>query len=247
MAEYTLEQDLALAMRLAHVAAEVALRAFHEETASTKKADGSIVTETDLAVERRLLEELARQRPRDAVLSEESGAIGSGARRWILDPIDGTWWFAHGMPSWGTHIALEVDGELTLGIVTRPLQNLCWWAAAGRGAYRDELGSSAGTTRLRVSPQGPAREARVMVWANGETALCQRLKAQKRWVEPTIDGPIDVASGRLDALVDELSQIWDIAPGVILVREAGGCFVDPEGGTRLGVGGCLSNGLGSPV
>jgi histidinol-phosphatase len=230
-------------MQLARSAADLALPAFHKGVTSTKKADGSIVTETDLAVERHLLDELLRQRPQDAVLSEESGASGGGVRRWILDPIDGTWWFAHGKPSWGTHIALEVDGELTLGIVTRPLQNLCWWAAAGRGAYQDELGSCAGATRLHVRPQGPVADARVMVWANGETELCRRLKADKRWVEPSIDGPIDVASGRLDALVDELSQIWDIAPGVILVREAGGCYVDREGGTRLGIGGCLSNGL----
>ncbi len=243
MIEPSLEQDLALAMHLAEVAADVALPAFHRGVTKKKKADGSVVTETDLAVERELISMLSRERPRDAVLSEESGASGTAQRRWILDPIDGTWWFANGLESWGTHIALEVDGEIVLGVITRPLARQCYWALRGGGAYQDELGAPAKSTRLQVRHPPPREQARVMIWAERETSLCRRLKAEQRWLEPTLDAVLDLASGKLDLLIDYVSSAWDIAPGVVLVREAGGQFADHEGGGRIDAGGRFSNGV----
>jgi fructose-1,6-bisphosphatase/inositol monophosphatase family enzyme len=87
-------------------------------------------------VERALLELLTLHRPDDAVLSEEAGALGAGRRRWLLDPIDGTEGFRAGGPVWDNHIALEVDGQLTVGIDTRPTQGRALVGVHGQGAYR---------------------------------------------------------------------------------------------------------------
>ncbi|HEV2368957.1 MAG TPA: inositol monophosphatase family protein, partial [Acidimicrobiales bacterium] len=123
--------DLALAHALADRAAEVALGYFRRETRSRLKADGTPVGEADMAVEKVLLESLADARPGDAVLSEESGTRGASARRWIVDPIDGTVPFLAGDPEWGTHVVLEVSGEIVIGVVTRPALDRRYWAQRG--------------------------------------------------------------------------------------------------------------------
>src|SRR5205823_4618442 len=107
--------DVELAHELASVAADVALRFVEGRFDYELKADGSPVTEADLAVEAALVELIRARRPDDAILSEEAGLLGiPGRRRWVLDPIDGTAHFVERTDGWGTHIALEVDGELVL-------------------------------------------------------------------------------------------------------------------------------------
>ena len=108
---FTLDADLDLALRLADAAREISLARFRGSFQRRLKADGSIVTEVDEAVEDELRELLARERPADAILGEERGASGSGERRWIIDAIDGTLSFAAGKTGWGTLIALEVAGQ----------------------------------------------------------------------------------------------------------------------------------------
>jgi histidinol-phosphatase len=86
-------------------------------------------------------------------------------------------------------------------------------------------------------------KARVVAWAKRDSALVIALEEQKRWIEPTLDAMLDVASGRIDALIDLLGFAWDIAPAVVLVEEAGGKFADSDGGRRLDrFGGWFSNG-----
>ena len=122
-----LAEDLALARRLGGVAEQLAMSYFRADVAWDWKYDGSPVTEADLAVEHALLEILAAERPDDAVLSEERGTLGGAStRRWLLDPIDGTSYFLHGSPAWGTHIALEVDGEIVVGLISRPVRRISW-------------------------------------------------------------------------------------------------------------------------
>ena len=117
---WDLAADLELARRMGAVADDVALHYFQSDYQWGWKGDGSPVTEADLAVEEALLRMLAAERPDDHVLSEERGVIGgTGTRRWLLDPIDGTSYFLDGSSAWGSHIALEVDS------VDAALE---WWA-----------------------------------------------------------------------------------------------------------------------
>jgi histidinol-phosphatase len=240
------EADLALALDLSELATQTALKLFRRSVVAREKPDGSLVTNGDEAVERELLAVLARERPGDAVLSEESGAIGSpgpAQRRWILDPIDGTSAFAAGRETWGTHVALEVAGEVVVGVITRPVRSEWFWARRGGGAHRAALGARTSAERLQVSQAADLDQARVVAWAKRDTALVIALEDQKRWIEPTLDAMLDVASGRIDALIDQLGFAWDIAPAVVLVEEAGGKFTDSDGGRRLDrFGGWFSNG-----
>ncbi|HKY68740.1 MAG TPA: inositol monophosphatase family protein, partial [Acidimicrobiales bacterium] len=129
--------DLALALRLADAADALTGPAFTgEHLAHEIKPDGSPVSDTDLAVERRIVEILAADRPGDGVLGEEVGESGGRARRWVLDGIDGTVLFVAGVPGWSTQIALEVDGRPLVGVVTSGADGRRWWAARGTGAWQ---------------------------------------------------------------------------------------------------------------
>jgi len=118
----------------------------------TTKPDGSPVTDVDVAIETALRASLARDRPGDMVTGEELGDTGPAARRWYLDPIDGTKRFIAGDPAWMTLIALAVDDRLVLGIVDFPALGERWWAVRGRGAFHDGR-------RLRVSTRARLADA----------------------------------------------------------------------------------------
>lgn len=239
--------DLALARELAARAAEVALRHFDRPLGVRLKPDGTKVTDADLAVEACLLDGLTRYRPDDAILSEERGSIGRGRRTWILDPIDGTSFFAAGhLEHWGTHIALEADGHVVLGFITRPVAGHCWWAIKGGGAHRGSLRASSVDLPLHVSKTSSLSESTVVFWAESADERRRRelLKAEAQLMEPTMDCVLEVAAGQLDLAICGASSPWDLAPGSILVEEAGGCFTDPAGGRRLDMGeGWYSNAL----
>src|SRR5918994_164806 len=129
--------DLALALELADAADALTLPAFDRGERARVKADGTPVTAADRAVERVLRERLAAVRPEDGILGEELGEAGRGARRWVLDPLDGTEWFARGIPVWGTLIALEDGDGPLVAVVSAPALRRRWWAARGGGAFRD--------------------------------------------------------------------------------------------------------------
>jgi histidinol-phosphatase len=129
----SLSKDLAFGRELARAAAPIAL-GFFGSTTSYLKDDGTPVGDADLAVDRMLTAMIRSTYPKDAILSEESDPIGHSSRRWILDPVDGTVPFLASEQEWGTHIALEVDGEVVLGIVTRPMRSEIVWASRNCGA-----------------------------------------------------------------------------------------------------------------
>jgi histidinol-phosphatase len=233
----SLEDDLAFAHRLADLASEVSLGFYHRGVETILKPDGSPVSEGDLETDRQLVAMLARERPDDAVLSEESGAHGSSNRRWILDPVDGTFNFVEGEPAWGNHIALEVDGALVLGVITRPVYGQRWWSTLGGGAFRADVGSSSAPTRLQVSANADLATARICVWSRPTEDRLEELGAAFVVVRPaSIDNILQVADGELDAVIESRGEIWDHAPAVLLVTEAGGAFRDPQGGTRPDLG-----------
>jgi histidinol-phosphatase len=226
--------DIELAHRLASLAAEVALSYVPREVRRELKADGSLVSDADLAVEEALLSVLSDERPKDAVLSEERGQVSTAARRWILDPIDMTHEFLAGGRGWGTHVALEEDGELTLGIITRPTERLRWWAVRGEGAFlSDSTDPLSRRRRLAVSTTTSAlKTARVSGYV-GEGPAGAALSSVANWIDDEVSIIGALAEGTLDAVLDAGGQVWDHAPAALLVTEAGGRFSDPSGGSRL--------------
>lgn len=240
------DDDLTLARELAIAAADVAMAHFRSGVSARRKADGSALTDADLAVEATLLETLANRRPADAVLSEERGAIGAASRRWIVDPIDGTSFFAAGRADqWGTQIALEIDAEIVLGVISRPASERIWWAKRGGGAHRGSLRSPTPDATLRVSKVVQLRQSTFAYWAEEDDERRRRdvLGAEARLVAATKDCVQEVAEGSLELAICGASAPWDLAPGVVIIEEAGGLFSDPEGGRRLDMGeGWYSNG-----
>ena len=232
-----LATDLALARSLADLAAEVALPYVGAPLRWGHKADGSPVSEADLAVERALLAVLATERPDDGVLSEEGGGRDrAGGRRWLVDPIDGTGAFLSGGTAWGTHVALEVDGDIVVGVITRPELGRSWWAATGLGAWASP------DRRLTVSRTSSLAAARVGGYMRPGSPWRATVAATATWVVSS--SPIlGLVEGDLDAVLSEGGYPWDHAPGVVLLLEAGGRFTDPLGGRRIDLhGGLYSNG-----
>ena len=229
--------DLALAHALADAAAPVALGHFHRGVTAELKADASPVTVADREVEGLMRGVLAEARPLDAVLGEEMGRTGSSSRTWILDPVDGTDAFARGDPDWRVQIALQDGPDIVLALVDEPVNRRRWWATAGGGTW-ERAGGNGGPRRLRAS--GPGQGDPVL--AHHPPEVADRLPPH-RPADPRSALPlVEVIRGEIDAFYVDCCQVWDHAPWVLLVREAGGRFTDHEGGTRADrKGGLYSN------
>jgi histidinol-phosphatase len=234
-------EDLTFAFEIAQIASGISLDYFGSST-SRIKADGTPVGEADLAVDRALSDLIRTAYPGDAILSEESEPFGESARRWILDPIDGTIFFLAGSDFWGTHVALEENDEIVLGVVTRPLLSEVWWAFREGGSWKGtvENGQIVDSVRLQVSEIDRLAESRVTVWpVEQHTDLVARVKMQARWAEPSALCVLDLLQGDFEAVCAYAGGPWDHAPAVILVEEAGGQFCDPAGRRRLDLGGAI--------
>lgn len=228
------ESDLALALRLARIASDVVLPFVGTAFTHELKSDGSPVSEVDLAIEAVLIETLAEERPLDAVLSEERGSIGEARRRWLLDPLDGTSMFVAGETGWGTLITLQEDEESRVAVVTRPQDDLCWWAVKGGGAFVGSLsaGPAAGS-RVTLSSRDALDDARVTAWGDLSSPEIDVLARLAGWLEPGASSFPRLMSGKLDGIVSLGGLVWDHAPTVLIVEEAGGAFRDRRGGARL--------------
>jgi histidinol-phosphatase len=245
--ELDLEDDLALAHRLADVARSISMARFRGELERRTKHDGSLVTDADVAVEDAVRRAMLRERPADAMLGEERGETGAGRRRWIVDAIDGTVSFAAGQPHWGTLIALELDGRVMVGVCDEPAQDRRYWAVRGGGAFRARGGEA--PRRLAVSAAASLEAARSFVpepqWLRSDAARdkAARLSARTR-PEPPLGHPaLQVAEGAYELAVFFMAGPWDLAAPAIVVEEAGGKFSDVHGAANLvGRGGVFTNG-----
>ena len=161
------------------------------------KPDLTPVTEADRAVESELRRILAEERPDDAILGEEEGAAGGGARRWIVDPIDGTRNYSRGIPVWATLIALEADGVVQLGVVSAPALARRWWAERGAGAFAN------GETNPRLRDLDRSRSSVLSFAIENEVPAIARRAWHARgfgdfWsymliAEGSVDGAVDAA------------------------------------------------------
>jgi histidinol-phosphatase len=235
------DNDLQLARRAAAAGAAVGLRYFAAlaDLPRELKADGSIVTEADRAVEAAIRAVLTDARPDDAILGEEGGESGGGARRrWIIDPIDGTALFVAGDDRWLVLVALEEDGEVVVGLAAHPAQGRTWWAARGEGAYEAE-GDGPGR-RIAVSADRPdvLAESRIAVIPTDPEvgAPLVALVPDLPW---NLHPGLMVARGDLDLAVQTAGQIWDFAATSLIVEEAGGRYYNLAGGTRPAPGSSL--------
>jgi histidinol-phosphatase len=206
-----------------------------------RKRDGTEVTAADRAAERRLRRTIGAAWPDDAILGEEyGGALLRRGRCWLVDPIDGTASYVLGLGTFGTLIALVVDGEPVFGCIHLPAMSETTYAGAGRGCWLRRGGGR--PRRVRVAPPRPLAEAstgltsfkasdlapRPGPWRLSEMA---RAIGRVRLVGDCVQYAL-VCRGELDAAVDPLMNPWDIAPLMVCVREAGGSFSDLAGRTR---------------
>lgn len=232
--------DLQLAFDASDLAADVALGYFESGVSATLKADGSPVTEADRAVERLVRDTLSAARPDDALLGEELGRLGESDRVWIIDPIDGTSYFSRHDPNWRVQIALEVAGSIEIAVVTAPALRRCWWATRGGGSFESSWPREAAEPkRLEVSTTSSLADARIEAL---DAASRARLAPGVAHPPATPLPLIEFVRGELDAFLVERYHIWDHAPWILLVEEAGGRFTNPTG-THTGDqgGGLYSN------
>lgn len=247
----TLRDDLALAHELADAADAITLDRFlAADLVVEAKPDLSPVSDADRAVEQALRDALASRRPGDAVLGEEQGESGTGHRRWVLDPIDGTKNYVRGVPVWATLIALQDQGEVSVGVVSAPALGRRWWAGRGLGAHTG--GALAGARQLRVSAVNDLADASVAYssltgWEEqGRLAGLLQLSREVWRTRAYGDfwSHVMVAEGAVDASFEPDVSLWDLAALQVILQEAGGRFTDLSGAARADGGSAVSsNGL----
>ncbi len=178
-----------------------------------KKGPRDFVTKTDKRVEEILIEELTRSKKNYSFLTEESGKIENKDKdkKWIIDPIDGTTNFLHGIPHFAVSIALEIDNELKSAIIYDPIKNEMFFAEKNNGAYFNNQ-------RIRVSKKNQLEDCLF-----GTNIL--GTKSTDLNVRCLGSAALDLAyvsSGRLDGFFQNNLNIWDVAAGILIVKEAGG-------------------------
>lgn len=194
----------------------------------SRKGPGDFVTAADKRVEAALFEELTRLRPGYGFLGEEQG-LREGTdktHRWIVDPIDGTTNFMHGIPVFACTVALERDGEIVAGVTYNPITNDLYWAEKGKGAYHNDR-------RLRVSARKVMEDSLIATGLPfvGKTGHAQALKELHQIMQRTagirrlgacsLDLAM-VAAGQVDGYWERGLKPWDMAAGTLLITEAGG-------------------------
>lgn len=219
--------DLALAVHAAHSAGEVLLEYWkqRDELSISNKRAGDFVSEADVATEKHLRHTLLAENPADSWLGEESGAAAGGGRRWIVDPLDGTTNFLRGIPHWAVSIALEVEGELRVGVVYDPVKSETFAAQLGSGATSNgESIKTATTAELRSAILGTGVPFGTMPYIAEHAADISRLMPFCAGLRRMGSAALDlayVASGRLDGFWERRLKLWDIAAGLVILREAG--------------------------
>lgn len=223
-----------------HRASRSLIRDFNEieHLQVSRKGLGDFVSTADYASEKILVAELSRARPEYGFLVEESGVIEGEdpLHRWVIDPLDGTTNFLHGIPHFAISLALQKGDEVIAAIIHNPATDEMFWAEKGRGAYVNQR-------RLRVSGRRQLSDALIATGIPfGNTGNKQKFVERAARIMPRTSGlrrmgaaALDlayVAAGRCEAYFEDGLSPWDIAAGILLVREAGG-MVTQIGGSEI--------------
>lgn len=238
-------EELRFATRIAREAGQLTLRWFRTATSDgpgvEDKADGSPVTTADREAERLLRRRIAERYPADGVLGEEDGEeSGRSGRRWILDPIDGTRSFIHGVPLYGIMVALEDQGRVVVGVLHFPALAETVAAASGLGCLwngrpaavstMDRLDRALVLTSgdiLTGDPAISASDGSAAARAADLARLAGRAGTFRTWGD--CYGYALVATGRAEAMLDPSLNTWDAAAVRPIIEEAGGVFTDWDG------------------
>ncbi len=239
-----LSPHMTVMQNAAQKAARRLLRDFAEveQLQVSVKGPGDFVSQADIRSEQILREELGKARPGYAFLLEESGAQGSAnwSWRWVVDPLDGTTNYLHGIPHWAISIALEkrtdTGSEIVAGLVYNPVNDEMFWGEKGVGAYLNER-------RLRVSGRREIKDALFatgipfaavsashrLAFARTLGVLMPQVAGIRRFGAAALDLAW-VAAGRYDGYWELGPKLWDVAAGLVIVREAGGYVTNAAGG-----------------
>jgi myo-inositol-1(or 4)-monophosphatase len=217
-----------------------------EKLQSSKKSFGNFVTTADQRAEAMLIDELSNSRQEYSILSEERGEIQAvsplsrfdqnGGYRWIIDPLDGTMNFWHGIPHFAISVALERFGETIAGVIYNPVTNELFWAEKGKGAFlnnqRIRVSGRRSLDTLLIgigSPSSFRDDARYLKL----NALAKKVGAIRNFGAISLDLAF-VAAGRIDAFFEKSVPLWDKAAGSVIILEAGGTIIDNGEGIIAG-------------
>jgi myo-inositol-1(or 4)-monophosphatase len=228
-----LMSDLDVAIAAARAGGAVLLEGFGRAIDADYKGRFDPVTEIDRAAERAIVQLVARERPDDAIVAEESGGDEYGGRHWLIDPLDGTVNFIHGIPHISVSVALWEGSRAVVGVVFDPLRDELFTAAAGIGAQLN--GAAIGVTatdsleRAVVATGFPYDHGdHAAAYAGVLAAVLEQVNGIRRFGSAALDLAW-VAAGRYDGYWELGVAPWDQAAGIVLVREAGGLVTDPFG------------------
>lgn len=225
--------ELSVMIKAAEKAARSLIRDFGEveQLQVSQKGPGDFVSAADRRAEEIIFEELKHARPKYGFLMEESGVVeGTENKRFIIDPLDGTTNFLHGIPHWAISIALEVDDEVTVGVIYDPVKDELFTAEKNNGAFMRRK-------RLRVSGRRDLMQATIATGAPRRAATKQEqfLKEYKavlnvapglrRFGAAALDLAY-VAAGRYEGFWERDLKAWDVAAGILIIKEAGGFAKD---------------------
>ncbi len=237
------DKELSLALELAKKAGDIALKYWQSQNLNiNRKADNTEVTQSDKECERMLREEIAKIFPDDGFLGEEEGESSpkKGQRRWIIDPIDGTFPYIKGLEIFATLLALEVDNEIVLGVIHAPASKETYWAQKGQGAFKNGQ-------KIQVSKCSNLANAFMVVGAIDRlqrlgyweifTQLVSRTYRQKAPGDYMSFGW--VFEGKADFTIETDVKAWDLAPMKIIAQEAGAIYDDLNDSDSIYSGSCL--------
>ena len=237
-----LRELLDFAVNLARQAGEITKHYFNSSFVTERKADRSFVTNADRDAESFLRTAITEAFPADGILGEEEGErTGTSGRRWIVDPIDGTYSFVHGVPLYAVLIGLEIDGEPIVGAINLPALNELVYAARGLGCFWNGEPAHVSNTAslsealLLCTDFGTCEPHGFGVAAN---VLQRMVNARRTWGDAY--GHVLVATGRADIMLDPVMNVWDCAPLLPIVSEAGGRFTDWRGQDTIHGGNAIS-------
>ena len=231
------------AVALAREAGEHTLRWFGvDDLVVDRKGDGTPVTEADRATERLVRDRLGESHPNDAIIGEEEvDQPGTSGRRWIIDPIDGTKAFTHGVPLYSTLLAVEDEHGPAIGVIVLPALNEIVYA--GRGSRVLPQWSTRARERAGSTTRQLPDDIGIRLLARDHARPRSQRRACSCELGATATATRSVATGRVEAMVDPSAAQWDLAAMPVIIGEAGGRFTDYTGAERAdGGNGVATNG-----